>query len=270
VTVSTVTKKLTEKSAKVVTFSSTTLFHSVVVSVNKTSHQRTSSVNRNPRKRQNHPQVTYGCMELDSHADTIVLGSNAIIVHYTNRECGVSPYADSYEPIRNVPIVTGATAVTSSSNGMTYILIFNEAIWMGDLLDHLLINPNQLRFHGVDVHDNPFGYIAMHIASDDGDFTHPMQGDGTTIFFDLQTPTNHKLDKCPHVVLSSPSEWNPREVQLPIPSQHHSRMDGPNAYATRSSRSKSEFSTSVPTFDMSTRMLDGWPRRYEFSPNMTR
>ena len=56
-------------------------------------------------------------MELDSHADTKkVLGSNAIKMHYTNRECrDVSPCADTYEPIRNVPIVTGASAVTSQT-----------------------------------------------------------------------------------------------------------------------------------------------------------
>ena len=87
----------------------------------------------------------------------IVLGSIAIKAHYTNCECDLSPYADSHEPKRNVPIVIGAMAVTSSNTGMTYILIFNKEIWMGKLLDHLLINPNQIRFHGVHVQDNPWG-----------------------------------------------------------------------------------------------------------------
>ena len=140
-------------------------------------------MNKRSRKHNDSSDATYGRMELDSHADTIVLGSNAIITQYTTRECDVSPYADTYEPIRNVPIVTGATAITSSNSGLTYILIFNEAIWMGDLLDHSLINPNQLRCHGVDVQDNPFRSMAMHIASDDDDFMHPMRADGTTIFF---------------------------------------------------------------------------------------
>ena len=30
-----------------------------------------------------------------------------------------------------------------------YILIFNEALWMGDTLAHSLINPNQLRAFGT-------------------------------------------------------------------------------------------------------------------------
>jgi hypothetical protein len=88
---------------------------------------------------------------------------------------------------------------------------------MGDQLDHPLLNPNQLRCHGIDGQDNPFGKVAMHIASEDHDFVHPMQADGTTIFFDSRTPTNHELDTCQHIVLSSPKEWNPRDVQFPLP-----------------------------------------------------
>jgi hypothetical protein len=55
----------------------------------------------------------------------MVLGSNAIILHCTNRECcDVLPYADSYKPMQNVPtIITGATAVTTSATGLTHIAI---------------------------------------------------------------------------------------------------------------------------------------------------
>jgi hypothetical protein len=159
-------------------------------------------------------------MELDSHADTIVLGSNAIIMHYTNRECDVSPYADTYQPIVDVPIVTGATAVTSQESGLTYILVFNEAIWMGDVLDHSLINPNQMRAYGVNVQDNPYATTAMQIVAEQDEFELPMLADGTIIFFNSRTPTNHELETCPHITLSSAAEWNPRDVQFPS-SVHH-------------------------------------------------
>ena len=247
-TVSTVTKKLSEK--EVVTFQNDTLYTSVV-SVNKTSQRRASSLNQSTltRKHNDSSKVVYGRMELDSHADTIVLGNNAIIMHYTTRECDVAPYADTYEPIRNVPIVTGATAVTSAATGMTHILVFNEAIWMGDLLDHSLINPNQLRHHGIDVQDNPFSAIAMHISADDDEFIHPMQADGTTIFFDSRTPTNHELATCPHVVLSSPNEWNPRDVQFPDPVHH--LAEGQSICKIFRSQTQTE-----SVFDMSTLNLD--------------
>lgn len=69
-------------------------------------------------------------MELDSHTDTVVLGRNALVLHYTGRECDVLPYTDTYKAIKGVPIVTGATAWTCQFSGTTYILVFNEALWM--------------------------------------------------------------------------------------------------------------------------------------------
>jgi hypothetical protein len=91
---------------------------------------------------------------------------------------------------------------------------------MGDQLDHSLINPNQLRHHGVTVQDNPYASTSLHMTSPDDEFVLPMQADGTTIFFDSRTPTNYELDKCPHITLSSRAPWNPREVQFPQPTHH--------------------------------------------------
>ena len=89
--------------------------------------------------------------ELDSHADSIVAGANCCIMHYTSRECDVSPYRDDYESIKNVPIVQAATAYQSQYTGQVYILIFNEALYMGDSIKHTLINPNQLRHFRMQV-----------------------------------------------------------------------------------------------------------------------
>ena len=100
--------------------------------------------------------VIYGQSELDSHADTIALGKNSIIMKYTGRECEVSPYADTYDTIKKVPIVTGATGYTSPITGRRSILIFNEALWLGDQMQHTLINPNQLRYYGLLVKDDPY------------------------------------------------------------------------------------------------------------------
>lgn len=127
-------------------------------------------------------QVVYNLVEMDSHADTAVLGSNCLILIHTNRECDVSPYTDSYEAIKGVPIVTGTTAWTSSETGLTYILVFHEALWMADVLSNSLINPNQLRHFGLlHVQDNPYDKTEMHIATEDGELVIPLQASGTTI-----------------------------------------------------------------------------------------
>ena len=52
---------------------------------------------------------TEGRIELDSHADTTVLGANCIILSHTGQSCEVMPYSDTYDAITDVPVVTGAT-----------------------------------------------------------------------------------------------------------------------------------------------------------------
>jgi hypothetical protein len=163
-------------------------------------------------------RTVYGKTELDSHADTVVLGSNCVILNYTGRECDVSPYTDTYDAIKGVSIVKGATAWTSNLTGETFILVFNEALWMGDIMEHSLINPNQLRHHGVHVQDNPYSATQVHIATEDEEFILPLETDGTIIFFPSRTPTEKELQTCRHILLTSHAEWNPRDVSFPDPS----------------------------------------------------
>ena len=156
-------------------------------------------------------------MELDSHADTVVLGRNSVIISYTGRECDVSPYSDTYDAIKGVPIVSGATAWTCQFTGETYILVFHEALWMGDVLDHSLINPNQMRHYGVTVQDNPYHEDQMHIATEDDEFLIPLSHEGTTIFVDTRAPTAKELQELPHIEMTSKAPWDPRDVCFPEP-----------------------------------------------------
>jgi Reverse transcriptase (RNA-dependent DNA polymerase) len=163
--------------------------------------------------------IVYGKMELDSHADTVVLGRNCTILSYTGRECDVSPYTDFYDAIKGVPIVSGASAWTCQTTGETFILVFHEALWMGDTMDHSLVNPNQLRHFGITVQDNPYGDTQMHLATEDNTMTMLLQSEGTTIFLESRTPTEDELQQCTHVTLTSKSPWNPRDVCFPQPKQ---------------------------------------------------
>jgi hypothetical protein len=49
-------------------------------------------------------------LEMHLHAGTIVCGSNSVIMHYTGKECDVSPYTEAYGAIKSVPIVQAATS----------------------------------------------------------------------------------------------------------------------------------------------------------------
>ena len=133
-------------------------------------------------------------------------------MHFTNRKCDVSPYRDDYVPINNVPIVQAATATTSPYTGQTYILILNEALWIGDQMDHTLVNPNQLRHYGIKVQDNPVSDEPLHIMTEDEQFNMELKMKGTTIFADTLTPSDKELQTCPHIIMSSSHEWNPHNV----------------------------------------------------------
>ena len=101
------------------------------------------------------------------HAPLQCTTLHCVILQYTGKECDVAPYRDDYESVPNVPIVHAATAYQSPVTGQTYILVFNEALWMGGQLDHSLINPNQLRHHGTKVQDNPMSDRALSIITED-------------------------------------------------------------------------------------------------------
>ena len=179
--------------------------HRIVLGVRNKSRQETL-----PRT---HQQSVHGRVEMDSHADTTVLGSKCVVLAYTGKECEVSPYADEYDAIRNIPVVAGATVWTNSQDGVPILLVFNEALWMGDRLHHTLINPNQLRSYGVDVQDNPFAKEDLTIIMDD--YIIPLDTQGTTIFFDMRSPTEVELQQIPRVILTSVIDWDPQKVQFP-------------------------------------------------------
>ena len=132
-------------------------------------------------------KITYAKCELDSHADTTVAGSNCVVLHYTDKECDVTPYRDDYQPVSNIPIVTAATAQQSPSTGQIYILVFNEALWMGDSMETTLVNPNQLRYYGTQVQDNPASELPLSIITEDNEFSMDLTMAGTIVCADTFT-----------------------------------------------------------------------------------
>ena len=133
--------------------------------------------------------VHHGIIEIDSHADTIVFGRNCAVIHFTERECNVSPYTDAYKPIKSVKIACAGTAWTLLASVKTYILVFNEGLWMGDKMDYTLVNPNQMHHFGMKVQDNPYDDTPLYLMTGDGDFELPLAVQGTNIMADTYTPT---------------------------------------------------------------------------------
>ena len=158
-----------------------------------------------------------GRIELDSYANTIVFGANCVILSHTGQSCEVMPYSDTYDAITDVPVVTGATLWTSPLVGDEFILIFNEALWMGNTLQHTLVNPNQLQAYGTIVQDNPFSSSPIKFEPPTGP-TIPLTTMGTIIYCNTRAPNDHELSTLPHKTLSSSATWDPHNVVSPT---HH-------------------------------------------------
>ena len=181
----------------------------IVSSMRKISKNKTAKA-----EYQHRPQSTsHGLIELDTHADMTVLGSNCVVLSYTGKECEVSPYSSEYEAIRNTPVVTGAMVWTNTMDGMAYLLILHESLWMGDELDHTLVNPNKLQAYGVSVQDNPFDAKHLSITTDDASVE--LYSEGTIICGDTRTPTESKLGRLPQLILTSPHDWDPHNICFP-------------------------------------------------------
>ena len=54
----------------------------------------------------------------------------------------------------NIPICIGATSYTMES-GEVIILIFGQGFWFGNRMEKTLINPNQCRYFGITICNDP-------------------------------------------------------------------------------------------------------------------
>ena len=138
---------------------------------------------------------------------------NCVALYYTDRKCDVSPYTDRYAPITGAPIVSAAIGYTAR-DGKEYILIYNQALWMPEV-DHLLINPNQLRHFGIHVQDDPYADLPMTVTDHDRKFTICLKSSGTTIYIDTWKPSHEDSNSHPHIILTSDQPSVPTLIKCP-------------------------------------------------------
>jgi len=92
-------------------------------------------------------------VELDSHADTCVVGRNALVVHEHDRLVMVSGF-DPTQPPREARIVDAAVKYTLRDTGDQVLLVINQAILIPEL-DHCLLCPMQCRMNGLEINEIP-------------------------------------------------------------------------------------------------------------------
>jgi len=99
----------------------------------------------------------------------------ARILEYTNQVVEVTGFANSFQPLKDIPIVKAALAYDHPETGEVIVLILNQALYFGNQLNKILLNPNQLRAYGNIVNDVPkqFGGSSHSITTSEGDLNIP-------------------------------------------------------------------------------------------------
>ena len=156
---------------------------------------------------------SHGFSELDSHANMVCLGRQAIIINDDGKTCGVTPYDPSLGTKYNIPLRDMAIAYDDEVTGEVIILVFFDALHM-PTMDYNLIPPFILREAGLQVHDRPKIHSDTPSNEDHTTFIPVleqriiMQLRGTFSVFKTRQPSPSEIIECEKVICT-PGTWNP-------------------------------------------------------------
>ncbi len=161
--------------------------------------------------------------ELDTHADTCCFGKHTYILHQdVQNTAEVSPFLPNLGKLQKVPIVSAAVAYDCPHTLETYILVFNQSLYI-EQLEHNLLCPNQMRSAGALVHDTPLQYLPANLQTPDAhtirirSLSIPLRLKGVISYFHVRKPTQFEIDDpvtYPQIIMTDDAEWDPYRDDL--------------------------------------------------------
>jgi len=160
--------------------------------------------------------------ELDTHADTCVVGNNCLIVHEYDRWVTVTGYDPTQGSVKDLKVVGAVIAYDCPQTGEVIIIRINQAIHIKSMSNNLLC-PMQIRMNDIKVFDCPKFLIenpkdidhTLTLPSGNGeDYSIPLSLNGVTSYFPTRKPTQAEYDKAEDegstvdLTYDSP-EWEP-------------------------------------------------------------
>ena len=58
--------------------------------------------------------------------------------------------------MKEIPVVRVSTVWIDPTMLQEYLIVGDQFLWFGTMINHSLINPNQVRAFSIPMHDNPF------------------------------------------------------------------------------------------------------------------
>jgi hypothetical protein len=181
-----------------------------------------------------------GRAELDSHADTTVIGdSTALVIQDFNRPVRVHGYDQSVAQRDSCKTVTGVMAYDHPTTGVTYFLTFHQAILI-PCMKVSLISPMQMRDNDLSMNDEPKSmaltptddhHCVTILQKEDVDgLKIPLSLHGVTSYFTTRKPTRQEyeqsdLDLRIDMTYESP-EWDPSDERFAKAEQAIANDDG--------------------------------------------
>jgi hypothetical protein len=128
----------------------------------------------------------------------------------TNQVAEVSGFANSMETLHHITIVKAAMAYDHPEMREVIAIIINQALYFGDQLDEILLNPNQIQAHSNKVEDVPklCGGTSSLISFLEDNLSIPLKLRGIISYFPVRTPTMDGIKNCHTVILTSDAKWN--------------------------------------------------------------
>ena len=160
--------------------------------------------------------------ELDTHADTCVVGKHCLITHEFDRLVSVTGYDPNQGKVKDLKIVSAVVAYDCHMTGEVIIIRINQAIYIKSMVNNLLC-PMQIRMNDIKVFDCPKFLIdkpdyhehTLSIPSAHGeDYIIPLSLHGVTSYFPTRKPTQDEYRQAEHsgsvieLTYDSP-DWDP-------------------------------------------------------------
>jgi hypothetical protein len=87
-------------------------------------------------------------------------------------------------------------------------------LWYGKRLQHILLNPNQIRHYGRPLCDNITDKVRPFGIEIEREFIIPFTMSGTNIYFKSRVPSQWELDNCRTFEMTHDSTWDPTTVNI--------------------------------------------------------
>jgi hypothetical protein len=138
-------------------------------------------------------------------------GKGFIPISKIDQVCNVLSFHPDMSPIKDVPVRTCATAF-DHPDGETIILVFGQALYFGDMMEHSLLSPNQVHSfnHQLCLNLKKFtnGNSEHGTTVEEEDMVLPFNMYSFISYLPIRTPTPDEIHRCRQIILTSEEAWS--------------------------------------------------------------